>query len=168
MALEKDALAAKFVEAFARIRALKNPGPPPPPLLPLAVAKELALAYHDWVSSSSPKAGGALSIVTPGQPSVLETALSAAPLLAGWTPGLQAYWGPVTWAGPGYEPAAPTIPASLSGIAPELAVLMAPPPKVKNEEEFADKLAVILHKYTTMLEVTATKKGGSPSPVPVT
>jgi hypothetical protein len=164
MPLQKSSLKSNLVSAFNDIKKNKHPGGPKLPKMSLFAATRLAKAYDDWVNSSVPLAG-ALTISVPGQPSLL-AALLVAPLMAGWAPGLLAYWSPVMWAGAGFAPANPTIPAALAGIAPEMAAQMGN--MASSIDDIADKIATILHKYTTQLQVTATTLAGVASTLPVT
>lgn len=144
-----DGLTRAFKKTFDTVKGSVDGSPPN---IPKVVADELAAAYDGYVTSGSPKAG-ALSIVIPGIPASLGSAM-VAPMMAGWFPGLVAYWTPVIWTGPGFIPINPTIPAALSGIAPEISKFLAG--GSHSLEESADKISEILHKYTTQLMVTAT------------
>jgi hypothetical protein len=153
VALSSDTLKSSLIQALQKTF---NEDPEniawDPPNIPIVVANSLADAYDSYVSSGSPTAG-TLSIVSPGIKSVLASALIA-PLMTGWAPGLIAYWTPVVWTGPGFIPINPTIPVPLAGIAPEISSMLSEGPQ--SLEDATDKISKILHKYTTLLTVTAT------------
>jgi hypothetical protein len=165
--LKPDTLAQSLIAAQKRIQNLKPPFAPPAPLMALTVAAEYAKAYDDWVNASSPLAGGVLSIITPGSKDLITASLVSVPLMAGWVPGLIAYWTPVVWAGPGYIPANPTVAAAISGMAAPLAVLFVPPPLFTSQEAFATALATILYTFTLLVTVTGTTAAGVATPLPI-
>lgn len=168
--LDQEELKKQLMAAFDRIKKNKDIPVPSSPLLSPFAANELAMAYDTWIKNTPPKAGGALSISSPGQTSLLAASLASIPLMAGWAPGLLAYWTPVLWKGPGFSAAPnPTIPAGILALAVPLATLISPPPKVTSEDAFAAELAGILYAGTKIgIIVTATPDAtGTPAPVPI-
>jgi hypothetical protein len=168
--LTKDNLKRNLKKSFDRIFdgtvKVADPQTPPLPLMAKEVALELASAYDAWVESSSPLAGG-LTIVTRGSKILIASQLILVPLMAGWATGLTLYWTATTWGNnPGFIPVNPTVPASLIGIAPEMAAFIVS--GGGDTDAMADKIATILHKYTMQLVVSATTVAGATSLVPVT
>lgn len=153
MSLEKGVLEESLLKAFMKIKQTKG-SPGLAPLISPPVALELANAYHEYAQKAI---AGPLSLASPGVPAALAGILSAIPLFAGWGPGLLAYWTPVTFAGPGFIPVNPTVPVAVIGASAEIILMLPPNPiKIKTEEEFVQKFAEILHKYTTQVMVVAT------------
>lgn len=149
MALDPKRLRNNLADSFKKGRAVLDRADPPV-MIPRRVASLLAEAYHEYAISA--QAGPAVSMVVPPSPSVLESAL-VAPMLAGWAPGLAAYWAPVIWTGPGLIPVNPTVPAAVLGVAPEVLGLLS---SLSPEDLFLDRLSEILHRYTGQVLVTTT------------
>lgn len=156
MPLIEATLKAGILNVFTQNTNSKGKDPKPP-AIPDQVAQALADAYDKYALGA--KAVPPLTQVTPGVVAGLAKAL-VAPSMAGWAPGLLAYWSPVTYGGPGFIPVNPVAPSvgALSGISAEINDLF-----FKNltnskasADEVAGKIAGILHKYTTMLMITAT------------
>lgn len=170
MPLSKGALSEKFVQVFQNVELGRiSLGKAVGPLMQEPVANALARAYHTWAGDAL--AGG----MTPsgGDPSVIAGPLIGVPLMAGWGPGVTAYWTAVVWATPTVSTGV-SIPATLSKISLDLVAQLFTPPfpnpsSPQSKEEFADKLAGILFDNTTAMMVTMTvTAGGATSTVPVT
>jgi hypothetical protein len=162
MTLLQNTLQLNLLNVFNDLRDGKKkvayPSVPPHPSTPNEVCAALAEAYDNWVISSVAMAG-ALTIVSPGMKSALQTSL-VAPLLSGFGPGFAAYWSPVVFAGPGFIPANPVIPistaASAAGITADMSDMMNSNKSPQSLEEVSFNLSKILCSWTTKLQVLAT------------
>ena len=163
MPLSKSDLKANILTAFRNVKS--SPGPLTAPLMSPIVANQLANAYHKYALAGM---AGALKAIVPGQPAALGGPLAAVPLFLGWGPGLLAYWTPVIFAGPGFIPANPTVPAAVVGVTADIVLLLPPNPiKIKTEEEFADKLATALDLWTKKIMVITTTVSVPPVVAPM-
>lgn len=157
MPLALDTLKSALLNALDESSKIEGPPASDPLSIPTKVAKSLAAAYHSYASTTL--ALPMVSRVVPASLSSLESALTTFKM-AGWEPGLIAYWSPVTWTGPGFIPVNPMVVASLSGISSEVERLMSSmSPSV---QEFSGKLAGILHKHTVGLQVITTTLSAPP------
>lgn len=163
MPLSKNVLKNNLIYAFNNIKTAKKPEfkVQLAPLQPPAVAREFAIAYHRYAAMAT---AGALPLqISRGSIDALAGPLMTIPLWAGWGPGFLAYWTPVAFTGPGFLPANPILPPTIAAgagliTAEILAGILNPTNMTSSntEEAVADKLATILHKYTTQLQVLAT------------
>lgn len=162
--LIKSVLKSKIKQALEDTAKVKDSEAGAPPMIHSKAAKAIAAAYDDYASQAQ---AGPLLISVPGQKILIEQGLSA-PSFAGLGPAILLYWTPIMWAGAGFIPANPTIPVALSGIAPEIAAMIAGT-KPDSMDTFADKLSTILHTYTGQLMVLATTTSIPPvvSTIPV-
>lgn len=153
MPLVEQVLAQNIKDAFEKtFDVIKGEVAGSPPLIPQVVANNLAQAYDSYVKSGAPLAG-ALMMATPGNLASLSAAM-VQNMMRGWTPGLLSYWTPVIWAGPGFIPANPTIPAALSGIAAPLENTLQK--QTDDRMDAARRIANVLHTYTLQIQVLAT------------
>lgn len=161
MPLAKETLRAKFVGVFNDVqnRIIQVPNPPitPVPLIPVPVANALASAYHTWAQGAT--AGG----MTPvgGNPALISSQLSTLPMMAGWGPGLAAYWLATTWSSvPPGTMVGVSIPAIMAKNSLDIVTRILTPATIgttpQSKEEFADILADILSSNTKMMTVTQT------------
>lgn len=160
MPLSQKVLSTNIANAFKQFVQSKDKTNSSPQI-GVSVAQALAQAYDNYVKAGQPLAG-ALIISVPPVPSGLASAL-VAPNFAGWAPGLITYWTPVIFAGPGFIPVNPTIPAALSGItSPLAAVLKANQTGKSSIDDSADQIASILHSFTIQVMVTTTTTSTPP------
>lgn len=161
MPLSKETLRSKFVGVFEdvqnRVIKIPNPSVVPVPLIPIQVANALALAYHEWAQAAI--AGGMIPVG--GNPTLISSQLSTLPMMAGWGPGLAAYWAATVWSSvPPGTMVGVSIPAIMAKNSADIVLRLLTPfasgIAPKSKEEFADTLADILSSNTKMMTVTQT------------
>lgn len=153
MPLVQTVLKTKIEQAFKDL--LDDKSKDPSGKVNQSAADKLSSAYDDYASQAL---AGALT-PTGLKPikATLMGLMVGQQLHDGFDKGLLAYWGPVMWAGPGFIPLNPTIPAGLAGVGNDLKSAFKDLADGKaSVSDAADKIAQILHKYTGKLKVTAT------------
>jgi hypothetical protein len=168
MTLMQNTLQLQLLNVFNDLREGRRkvayPQTPPHPSIPNEVCAALTEAYDNWVVSSVPMAG-ALTVVSPGLKSALQSLL-AMPLLAGFGPGFAAYWSPVIFAGPGFIPTNPVVPISVSasaaGLSADILKMINSRDSPMTLEEVSLVLSKTLYSWTTKLQVLATTTSAPP------
>lgn len=136
-------------------------------------AQLFSSAYHSYASSATASTLGPIAV--PGSVSALEESLSLRPFAAGWTQGLRAYWSPTVWTDmvpvPIHIPRNPINSLSLlqlSGMESELqSAFDSLRDSTSSVSSASERIAMILHSYTTRLTVDALPKGKSPPPIQI-
>lgn len=159
MSLSQQDLSRRFAKTFTDVQrnVLRvTPAGVQLPLMPIELAQELSKQYHEWASSAI--AGGMIPVG--GNHSLIASQLSSMPLMSGWAPGLISYWTAVSWNAPTISTGV-SIPVALVKISADIVSQFIAPPNPsafspQSIDEFADRLATILHSGTLLLQVTQT------------
>ena len=170
MSLVKDNLVTALSGAFVEIQNDPeiNKLTPVPNFILLPAAQKISDAYVGWVTGSQPSAGK-LSPTSYPSSDIIAGPLATTPLMAGLPLGLSAWWLALNWTGNGFAPVNPSIPiAGVPGLTAAILLLLTPPPKAKDLQDFSRQLAEILYTYTTLVQVTATTTAGAVLVLPVT
>jgi hypothetical protein len=166
MPLSQSILKREISSAFNNILKIKDKTPIG--VIHPQAAEALASAYDNYVISGQPLAG-VLKISVPPVRATLVPFLSA-PSLAGFVPGLSAYWSPVIWTGPGFIPTNPTIALPSPTLANDILSVLRDSVQLRlSSTDVADRIASLLHTYTTSITVTATTTSVPPvtSTIPI-
>jgi len=177
MPLSKSSLKSALKAAFEK-QLTATSGPTLVPNITPALAADLGKAYHDYASDAKI---GAAKLSSKGTASAVAGALTGNDYFDGWEAGTKAWWDAASAdSGNGvYITGAKPKSAGLLGVKADIRKLLPKPagdledPPATELDDFCGKLADVLNKFTTKIEVptdddnSAKSSGPTPtSPVP--